>query len=121
MGFWLSHVPEERLDPFLAAVAAALRPDGRVFFVDSSREPTASTPDQPLPEATTEIMRRRLNDGREYQIVKVFREPPALTAAFARQEITLDVRETPTYFQYGAGRRVVAEATNVESIGTPSD
>src|SRR5437763_840453 len=41
-GFWLSHVPDERLDDFLAMVAAALRPGGKLFFVDGRREPTSS-------------------------------------------------------------------------------
>ncbi len=104
-GFWLSHVPDERLGPFLAAVAAALGPGGRLFFVDSRREPTASSPDQPLSEAADPIMRRRLNDGREFRIVKVFREPAALVAAFARHGIDLTAEETPTYFQYGVGAR----------------
>lgn len=35
-GFWLSHVPEERFDSFWALVAAALKPNGRVFFVDDN-------------------------------------------------------------------------------------
>ena len=41
-----------------------LRPGGRLFVVGSRREPTASTPDQPLPEVGGKTMRRRLNDGR---------------------------------------------------------
>lgn len=104
-GFWLSHVPAGRLDPFLAAVAEALRPGGRVFLVDNRREPTSSSPDQPLAAADDPIMPRRLNDGRTFRIVKVFREPAELVAAFARQGLELTVHETPTYFQWGIGRR----------------
>src|SRR5205814_8227132 len=35
-GFWLSHVPPERFDSFWDLVRACLRPEGRVFFVDSA-------------------------------------------------------------------------------------
>src|SRR5262249_60176183 len=34
--FWLSHVPEERLDDFWALVRSALKPGGRVFLVDNN-------------------------------------------------------------------------------------
>ncbi|MDP9358577.1 MAG: class I SAM-dependent methyltransferase [Chloroflexota bacterium] len=104
MGFWLSHVPEERLDPFLSAVAASLRPGGRVFIVDNRRQPTSSSRDQPLAAPGDAFMTRRLNDGRTFRIIKVFREPAALAAAFARHGIDLRVEETSTYFQYGLGR-----------------
>ena len=34
-GFWLSHVPMEQFTPFWQMVKGALKPKGRVFFVDS--------------------------------------------------------------------------------------
>ncbi len=36
-GFWLSHVPRGRFEPFWSLVRRALRPSGRAFFVDSRR------------------------------------------------------------------------------------
>jgi len=47
-GFWLSHIPADRLDGFLRTVAAVLVPGGRVFFVDGRREPTTTARDQVL-------------------------------------------------------------------------
>ena len=35
-GFWLSHVPPQRFEAFWRLVRDALRPDGRVFFVDNA-------------------------------------------------------------------------------------
>ena len=105
-GFWLSHVPGELLDDFLAMVASALRPGGKLFFVDGRREPTSTAADHQLPDEHTLVMTRRLNDGREFQIVKIFYEPAALAARFARAGLAVTVRETPTYFIYGTGERV---------------
>jgi len=105
-GFWLSHVPDERLDDFLAMVASALRPGGKLFFVDGRREPTSTAADHQLPDEHTPVMIRRLNDGREFQIVKIFYEPAALAARFTRAGLDVTVRETPTYFIYGTGTRI---------------
>lgn len=101
--FWISHVPDERLDPFLATVSAALRPGGTVFWIDNRREATGTAADQPLPDAADQIMTRRLNDGRTFQIIKRFRSAGEYERAFAGHGIDLTVRETATYFQYGVG------------------
>lgn len=106
--FWISHVPLERLDQFLQTVAAALKPAGKVFFVDGQREPGTTAADHRLPEADAQTMTRRLNDGREYQIVKNFFEPTALSARCAAAGLTVEVRETATSFMYGVGRKANA-------------
>ncbi len=104
-GFWISHVPDDRLERFVATVAAALRPGGSVFWVDSLRQSSGTAPDQPLPPDEEEVMDRRLNDGRTFQIIKRFRPGTAYEAVFARQGIDLAVFETATYFQYAIGTR----------------
>ena len=107
-GFWISHVPLERLDDFLRTIAAALRPGGKVFFVDGRHEPSSTAADHQLPTAEEQTMTRRLNDGREYQIVKNFYVPDALAARCAAAGLAVTVRETTTYFIYGAGERMAA-------------
>ena len=109
-GFWLSHVPVERLDAFLGMVAAALRPGGQLCFVDGRREPTSTAADHRLPDPGSQVMTRRLNDGREFQIVKIFYEPAALEARCTSVGLDVAVRETETYFMYGLGRRVGSSA-----------
>jgi demethylmenaquinone methyltransferase/2-methoxy-6-polyprenyl-1,4-benzoquinol methylase len=104
-GFWLSHVPDERLDTFWRMVAAALRPGGTVFFVDSLRDQTSTAADHQLPEESSQVMTRRLNNGAEFQIVKNFHAPAAVQARCAASGLDVTVRETPTYFQYGIGTR----------------
>ena len=103
MGFFLSHVPEERIGPLLQGIAGALKPGGRVLFIDSRPDPTSSSPDQPLPMGSDVIMTRRLNDGRTYRIVKVYRPAARMAGAFRAAGFTVDVTETPRYFQYGIG------------------
>lgn len=104
-GFWISHIPTERLDDFLATVAGALRPGGKVFFVDGRREPTTTAADHVLPEQGSQVMARKLNDGRTYQIVKNFYDPDELAAQCKAAGLAVDVRETATFFIYGAGTR----------------
>jgi SAM-dependent methyltransferase len=74
-GFWLSHVPDELFAEFWDGVGRALRPGGRVFFVDSGidRSDRAHTRER---ATATEV--RQLADGREFRIVKRYHEPPEL-------------------------------------------
>jgi hypothetical protein len=52
-----------------------------------------------------QTMTRKLNDGREYQIVKNFYDPARLRVRLATAGLDVDVRETPTYFLYGTGQK----------------
>ncbi len=104
-GFWISHVPSDRLDGFLQTVADALVPGGKVFFVDGRREPKTTATDHALPDIGEQVMTRKLNDGRSYRIIKNFYDPAALVARCATHGLDVVVRETPTYFLYGSGTR----------------
>ncbi len=104
-GFWISHVPLERLDGFLASVATMLRPGGKVFFVDGQREPSSTAADHLLPEQDSQVMVRKLNDGRAFEIVKNFYDPSDLAARCERAGFEISVRETATYFLYVFGTR----------------
>lgn len=101
--FWLSHVPPDRFDSFWQKVRRALRPGGRFFFIDSQREATSTAMDHQLPESTSTTLRRRLNDGREFEIVKVFYDPDALRERLQQLGWKVEIRHTPTYFLYGFG------------------
>jgi len=95
-GYWLSHVPDDRLAAFWAMVATALRPGGRVFLVDSQHP-------EPLPG---HVQERVLNDGRRFTVVKRFWQPAELAAYGAGAGFALDVRVTTHGgILYAAGRR----------------
>lgn len=101
--FWISHVPQRSLDRFLAAVRAALRDGGSVFFLDGRREPNSTASDHRLPDDGEEVMLRRLDDGTEFRIVKNFWDPTELRSRCASAGLDVQVHETPTYFLYGIG------------------
>ncbi|HEX6993953.1 MAG TPA: class I SAM-dependent methyltransferase [Gammaproteobacteria bacterium] len=98
--FWLSHVPDSKFESFLSLVRHALAPEGRVFFIDSRRDPTSTSADQRLPEAG-HVTERRLNDGRTFNIYKIYYESADLEARLARLGWEAVIRSTSRYFIYG--------------------
>lgn len=98
--FWLSHVPSARFEEFWTLVRAALKPGGQVFFIDSLPEPTSTAKDHgPIDESG--VSRRKLNDGREFNIVKVFYEPSVLERRLTELGWSGWVRSTEKFFLYG--------------------
>lgn len=76
--FWLSHVPPQRWPDFWHTVATALTPHGKAVFVDDG--PAAATDEDVLTDLPTPAALRRLDDGSQYRIVKVFHDAATLTA-----------------------------------------
>jgi SAM-dependent methyltransferase len=103
-GFWLSHVPLERFESFWATVAAALKPDGRVLFVDDGYRIQEELIEGP--ESST--IRRTLGDGSTYRIVKVPHAPAELEAELRRLGWDIVVHTTSGPFYWGAGGRARA-------------
>ncbi len=75
-GFWLSHVPREAFAPFWEIVAGALRPDGRVVFVDDHWEPRTEGASGSV--TTGSVTTRVLEDQRTFRIVKELYQPAEL-------------------------------------------
>ena len=100
-GFWLSHVPRGRLDEFLALARAWLRPGGTFAFIDSLRDAQSGANDHPAPSSDLSV--RRLVDGREFRIVKVYYEPAELRAALLRAGFaSAQVTTTGRFFLLGS-------------------
>jgi SAM-dependent methyltransferase len=96
-GFWLSHVPRARLPEFLGIARQWLRPGGTFAFIDSREDSHSGAVDQP-PSDEPGIARRRLADGREFRIPKVFYEPAELEQALREAGFTEAVVTTTDRF-----------------------
>ena len=104
-GFWLSHVPPARFDSFWAMVADCLKPQGRVFFADDAYR----TPDELVEGPSSETIRRHLNDGTSYRLVKVPHKPADLEERLGELGWNIKVTATSGPFYWGAGSRSEAD------------
>jgi demethylmenaquinone methyltransferase/2-methoxy-6-polyprenyl-1,4-benzoquinol methylase len=103
MGFWLSHVPRDRLDAFLALVRRWLRPGALAAFIDSLPDAASGAADHPAPEGDRAV--RRLADGRAFSIVKVYYAPDELRAALGRTGFgDIEITTTGRFFVLGHAR-----------------
>jgi SAM-dependent methyltransferase len=101
IGFWLSHVPLERFDSFWSLVADGLKENGRVFFVDDAYRTT----DELVEGPASSTIRRCLDDGTSYRLVKVPHTPPDLEKRLRRVGWNIKVNATAGPFYWGAGTR----------------
>lgn len=100
MGFWLSHVPRDRLAAFLALGRRWLRSGGRLAFIDSLADPASGAADHPEP--ADDLAVRRLADGRDFTIVKVFYTPKEIAAGLAAAGFRdIEVTTTGRFFLLG--------------------
>lgn len=108
-GFWLSHVPMEQFALFWQIVKRALKPHGRVFFIDSlfTQESTAHNHATLNKEGHSE---RKLNDGRTYHIVKIFHEPDPLQELLQGLGLLGQVHQTENYFLHGLFHQTSAQS-----------
>jgi demethylmenaquinone methyltransferase/2-methoxy-6-polyprenyl-1,4-benzoquinol methylase len=103
-GFLLSHVPPRLFESFWRLVRACLRPGGQVAFVDED-DRVSHYDDVRLADGVP-VARRRLADGREFDIVKVFWEPQELAAELRDLGWRVTVGRIGDAYLYGAGTYV---------------
>ena len=103
LGFWLSHVPRERLGDFLTLARRWLKPDGRFAAIDSLADAASGAADHPEP--IDDLATRRLADGREFTIVKVFYESDELATALGQAGFEdVEVATTGRFFLTASAR-----------------
>ena len=103
--FWLSHIPSELFGSFWQSVGAALKPQGQAIFIDSLRSELSTAADHQLPCPDETLSVRRLNDGREFRVVKIFYEPEDLQSKLGFGGWHAKVQRTPHFFIYGSAQR----------------
>jgi SAM-dependent methyltransferase len=102
--FWLTHVPPARFAAFWSMVGMALAPGGRVCFLDDSSRERAG--ERFVPDQVTPAVWRRLRDGSEHRVVKVYYSPAELAARLAELGWSAEIRETSTPLLVGTARRI---------------
>jgi 2-polyprenyl-3-methyl-5-hydroxy-6-metoxy-1,4-benzoquinol methylase len=75
--FWLSHVPTSRFEQFWWLLRGLVTEQGRVLFVDEHPDVRHK---ESYAAGSDEIVQRRLSDGSEHRLVKVFIHPGQLRA-----------------------------------------
>jgi ribosomal protein S18 acetylase RimI-like enzyme len=99
-GFFLSHVPPERMAVFWTGLRDWLAPGGRVWFCDDvygPDRPYSGDSVEGLPMANT----RSFDTDTEYRIVKLFWHPRDLEARLAELGWDAEVRTTGEHFLVG--------------------
>ena len=71
-GFWWSHILKSKLKRFLALFHSKLQPDALLIFLDNRRVEGSSTPISRIDIDGNTYQVRKLEDGREYEILKNF-------------------------------------------------
>ena len=104
MSFWMSHVPPEKLDGFLDTVRQATKVGGRVYMVDSLRDKTRTSSASNHADYDPESIyhTRKLNDGQEFTIVKMFYDE-SLVAKLAEHGFTASYHTSGDYFWWANG------------------
>jgi hypothetical protein len=92
-----------RFSEFWTFVSTLVRPDGRVFLIDNRRDPSVTRQDPYVLDDRDDVQIRRLGDGSEHRVVKVFYEPAQLEELLRREGWQIALSAT-SRFIYGGGR-----------------
>lgn len=103
MAFWMSHVPPEKFDSFMDMARRATKPGGSIFMIDSLPDQTSTAHDHLAYQPEDIYHTRKLNDGREFSIVKVFYQPDVLEYKLAAHGFEAKARQTERYFWWSRG------------------
>ncbi|MBD2534564.1 class I SAM-dependent methyltransferase [Nostoc flagelliforme FACHB-838] len=104
--FWLSHVPPIELNSFFQKVSRSVRPGGQIFMIDSRFEPTSTAKDHILKNDENLYKMRKLNDGQEFKIVKIFYRTDELNNELVKAKFQAEVKLTDNYFIYAYGQKI---------------
>jgi ubiquinone/menaquinone biosynthesis C-methylase UbiE len=91
-GFWLSHVPHERVIPFFNEIKRVLKPGGNVLVFDSALRP--GVPGE-------EISRRPLKNGSVHSVLKINYTPLQLEKLLGQVFPHSAARQTYDFFLIG--------------------
>jgi SAM-dependent methyltransferase len=82
-GFWWSHIARADIGRFLAGVRERVAPGSTLMILDNRYVPGSNHPITRTGPGGDTYQRRRLRDGREYEVLKNFPRPEQLAADLA--------------------------------------
>ncbi len=103
-GFWLSHVPVSRAPEFMREAARVVRPGGEIWLLDSRQATTSGKHSQQVAGSKVQQQQRTLNDGRDFEIWKIYWSPSDLRFLLGLVCDDVHVATTDTYFVMARGR-----------------
>lgn len=96
--FWWSHVPKERLDPFLDQLHKRLLPGSLVVFLDNRYVEGSSTPISSTDAFGNTYQDRRLDDGSTHHVLKNFPSSAEIESALASRAAHVEILELQYYW-----------------------
>jgi len=102
---WLSHVPPQRLDAFLGAVARAVRPGGSLAIMDQYAPMPEDREISVQKEGRAIYARRSLRNGQTFIIVKVFYDLQIIENLLDALDFTVAVHKLDDIFFLLQARR----------------
>jgi hypothetical protein len=76
-----------------------------LFFIDSQNYRSGTSRQQDV-TTSEDVQKRVLNDGSEFEIIKIYYDPATLTQTLRDHHFSLTVQATPSYFIYADGKKV---------------
>lgn len=95
-GFWFSHVPRERVTPFLTEIRRVMKPGANLLIFDSAYEKE---------RAVETVDRRPLKDGSTWDVLKIRYKPAELENVLGQVFATASSRQTRNFFVIGQATR----------------
>lgn len=104
---WWSHIPNSRLGAFLSTLHGKLREGASVVFLDMLERHAPEFGRYRVDGEGNRVYRRRLPDGREFDVIKNFPTERQLRTAVAGVATNVEVREYPVLSRWTLSYRVV--------------
>ncbi len=108
-GFWWSHIPLTKIDPFMRNLALTLEDGALVAFLDNRYVEGSSTPVSRTDAQGNTYQSRRLADGSSHEVLKNFPAGPELRARLGR--FGTEVTFTQYEYYWLATYRIMAGTT----------
>ena len=96
-GFWVSHIPADRLDDFFRKASASLRPGG-TFAILEGLPARARSVHQGTARVDNDLEIRTLNDGSTFRVVKREMHADELVPRLERAGFSARARQTASHF-----------------------